>query len=86
MAESITRNVSTKAYIEAAISTTLIRNDLQDKVLYIVLTKGVPFGLPGTEGRDGTISSVDSELTLLYRRMVGEQVPRPAGSRTLIPR
>jgi uncharacterized protein (TIGR03790 family) len=73
VAESIRRN-EYEGFIEAAISTALIRNDLQDKILYIVLTKGVPLRISGTEGRDGTISSVDSELALLYRRMLGEQV------------
>jgi uncharacterized protein (TIGR03790 family) len=71
--ESIARN-EYEGYIAAAISNGLIRGDLQDKVLYIVLTKGIPLRITGTEGRDGTVSSVDSELTLLYRRMVGEQV------------
>ena len=51
---------------------------LQDRLLYLVLTKGVPLRIAGTTGLDGTLSSVDSELTLLYRRMTGQAVP-PAG-------
>jgi uncharacterized protein (TIGR03790 family) len=47
------------------------RHGLQDRILYIVLTKGVPIRIAGTGGRDATLASVDSELTLLYRRMVG---------------
>ena len=47
----------------------------QDRILYIVLTKGVPLRISGTAGRDGTTASVDSELTLLYRRMTGEHPP-----------
>src|SRR5690606_27705362 len=38
-------------------------------------TRGVPLRVAGTGGRTGTVSSVDSELTLLYRRMAGETVP-----------
>ena len=42
-----------------------------DRILYIVLTKGVPLRIAGTVGQGGTIASVDSELTLLYRKMLG---------------
>jgi uncharacterized protein (TIGR03790 family) len=48
---------------------------LHDRVLYIVLTKGIPLRIAGTEGTDGSVSSVDSELTLLYRRMTGQVAP-----------
>src|SRR4030095_14049690 len=41
---------------------------------YIVLTKGVPLRVPGTDGRDGTVASVDSELTVLYRKLLGLNV------------
>ncbi len=47
----------------------------QDRILYIVLTKGIPIRIQGTGGRDGTVSSVDSELTLLYRRQTGLNTP-----------
>src|SRR6266851_2856976 len=47
----------------------------QDRILYIVLTKGIPIRIQGTGGRDGTVSSVDSELTLLYRRQTGVNPP-----------
>jgi len=41
-----------------------------------VLTKGVPIRIQGTSsGRESTVSSVDSELTLLYRRQVGVNPP-----------
>ena len=43
----------------------------QDRILYIVLTRGIPLRIAGTAGRTGTVASVDSELTLLYRRMTG---------------
>lgn len=43
----------------------------QDRILYIVLTKGIPLRIEGTGERTGTVASVDSELTLLYRRRAG---------------
>jgi len=46
-----------------------------DRILYIVLTKDVPIRISGTSGRTGTNASVDSELTLLYRRRTGQQAP-----------
>jgi uncharacterized protein (TIGR03790 family) len=60
--------------IEAPISQALGDGRLQDRILYIVLTKGIPLRVVGTAGREGTTASVDSELTLLYRRMVGEVI------------
>jgi uncharacterized protein (TIGR03790 family) len=59
--------------IEGPIATWLARHGLQDQVLYLVLTKGVPLRVAGTGGPSGTVASVDSELTLLYRRLIGEQ-------------
>ncbi|HEV2348655.1 MAG TPA: TIGR03790 family protein [Terriglobia bacterium] len=43
---------------------------LQDRVLYIVLTKGVPLKVKGHAGQNDQ-ASVDSELTLLYQDMLG---------------
>ncbi len=51
------------------------RRGAHDRILYIVLTKGVPLRVTGTVGRRGTAASVDSELALLYRRMTGATVP-----------
>jgi uncharacterized protein (TIGR03790 family) len=59
------------AGIQRPIASALWRGNLMDRVLYLVLTKGVPLRIAGTGGRDGTVASVDSELTLLYRTMVG---------------
>jgi uncharacterized protein (TIGR03790 family) len=59
------------AQIESPISEWLSRHGLQDRVLYIVLTKDVPLRIAGTEGRMGTMASVDSELTVLYRKLLG---------------
>jgi uncharacterized protein (TIGR03790 family) len=61
--------------IQQPIAAALFKGNLQDRVLYIVLTKGVPLRIAGTAGQDGTVASVDSELTLLYRRMAAGQVP-----------
>ena len=57
--------------IQAPIANWLQKRIAQDRILYIVLTKGVPLRVKGTSGREGTTASVDSELTLLYQRMVG---------------
>jgi uncharacterized protein (TIGR03790 family) len=43
---------------------------LQDKVLYLVLTKGVPLVIDGQRGENGDQASVDSELTLLYQDLI----------------
>jgi uncharacterized protein (TIGR03790 family) len=60
--------------IQAPIAASLARNNSHDRILYIVLTKGIPLRVLGTGGPEGTVASVDSELTLLYRRMVGRNV------------
>lgn len=60
--------------IQRPIAAWLARHGAQDRVLYIVLAKGVPLRVAGTGGRSGTIASVDSELALLYRRMTGQAV------------
>jgi uncharacterized protein (TIGR03790 family) len=65
------------ATIEGAIGNQIIRAGLQDRLLYLVLTKGVPLRIGATAATADTISSVDSELTLLYRRMTGVAVPVP---------
>lgn len=61
--------------IEQPIAAALSRNGLQDRILYIVLTKGVPLRIAGTTGVEGSVASVDSELALLYRKMTGQAVP-----------
>ena len=70
--------------IHGPIADYLNKSDLVDKILYIVLTKGVPLRIEGTSGLAGTIASVDSELTLLYRRMVGS-LPAPVSGRITNP-
>jgi uncharacterized protein (TIGR03790 family) len=69
-----TEEISRATYIttiERPIIAALSRGNLQDRILYIVLTKGVPLRITGTSGRSGMTASVDSELTLLYRKMSG---------------
>ena len=61
--------------IQVPLASWLASRGLQDRILYIVLVKGVPLRIRGTTGRDGTVASVDSELALLYRRMTGAVVP-----------
>ena len=68
--DGVTREVY-EAAIQQPIAAWLAKHLLQDQILYIVLTKGVPLRIDGTGGQDGTVASVDSELTLLYRRMTG---------------
>lgn len=64
--------------IEGPLAAAISRERLQDRILYLVLAKGVPLRVAGTLGQAGTVASVDSELTLLYRRMTG-QVVAPGG-------
>jgi uncharacterized protein (TIGR03790 family) len=75
--EAISRAVYVRD-VETSVARALTARALQDRILYIVLTKGVPLRIVGTPGRNGTSASVDSELTLLYRRMTGRPVP-PGG-------
>ncbi len=57
--------------IERPLGLAISRAGLQDRLLYLVLTKGIPLRIAGATGLSGTAASVDSELTLLYRRLVG---------------
>jgi uncharacterized protein (TIGR03790 family) len=73
-AETIGR-VDYQRTIEAPIGAALAAHSFQDRVLYLVLTKGIPLRILGSGGLQGTTASVDSELTLLYRRLLGVEVP-----------
>jgi uncharacterized protein (TIGR03790 family) len=69
--------ISRPAYerlIELPIAEWLGRHSAHDRILYIVLTKGIPLRVEGSLGRKGTQASVDSELTLLYRTLTGRPV------------
>jgi uncharacterized protein (TIGR03790 family) len=73
-AEEIDRAVFERT-IQRPVSEWLARNAAQDRIVYIVLTRGMPLRIRGTAGRQGTVASVDSELALLYRRTTGATVP-----------
>ncbi len=60
--------------IATPIATYLTRQGAQDRIIYIVLTRGIPLRIEGSAGQAGTAAAVDSELALLYRRLTGEQV------------
>lgn len=72
--EQISRTAFDSA-IEGPLAAFFTQRGLQDRILYLVLTKGVPLRIAGSPGRTGTIASVDSELTLLYRRLTGKAAP-----------
>lgn len=65
--------------IEKPIADWLAANTAYDRILYLVLTKDVPLRIAGSGGPNGNIASVDSELTVLYRRLYGTPTPT-AGS------
>ena len=60
--------------IEAPIAAWIAGHRAHDRLLYIVLAKGVPLRITGPGGRNGAVASVDSELTLLYRKLAGQPV------------
>jgi uncharacterized protein (TIGR03790 family) len=63
--------------IETPVGECLKKQQLTEKVLYIVLTMGIPLKVDG--GGSGVASehaSVDSELTLLYQKLRGKQFSR----------
>ena len=50
---------------------------LQDRILYIVTTRGLPLVIEGTDGPSGDLASVDSKLALLYDYMIwGNRAPQ----------
>lgn len=75
--ETIERPVYT-AEIEKPIGAFLRSHGLTEKVLYIVLTRGVPLRIAGKgEMLENDAASVDSELTLLYQRLHGLEIRLP---------
>jgi uncharacterized protein (TIGR03790 family) len=75
--ETIARSIY-NAEIETPIGAFLKSHGLQEKILYIVLTSGVPLRVDGPGDTLRTErASVDSELTLLYRRIHGSTIPLP---------
>jgi uncharacterized protein (TIGR03790 family) len=75
--ETISRSVY-ETGIEKPIGAFLSSHGLQEKVLYIVLTSGVPLRITGQgEQFRNDAASVDSELTLLYQHLRGVRTPLP---------
>ncbi len=67
--------------IERPIAHCLEQDDLKEKILYIVLTMGLPLKVAGNgSGRAAEHASVDSELTLLYSKMHGAGYAVRAGT------
>src|SRR5258708_23961038 len=70
--EEITRADFLKQ-IAAPIASCLRDRRLQETILYIVTTSGVPLKIEGTGVPTGDAASVDSELTLLYSDLRNKQ-------------
>jgi len=64
--------------VERPIARCLADGGLEEKILYIVLTKGVPLKVDGSGGsiQAAEHASVDSELSLLYGKLHGAEVGR----------
>ena len=75
--ETISRDLFQRT-VHGPLALAITRSRLQDRILYIVLTKGMPLRIAGSQGQAGSVASVDSELTLLYRRMSG-RLDKPEG-------
>ncbi|WP_457755925.1 TIGR03790 family protein [Thermodesulfatator indicus] len=67
--EEITRPFYLK-FIETPIRKFLEKKAWQDKILVILLMPDVPHKIAGKVAKNGDAASVDSELTLLYRKML----------------
>jgi uncharacterized protein (TIGR03790 family) len=88
--EEITRADFLKQ-IATPIASFLRTRRLQETILYIVTTSGVPLKIQGAMGPAGDAASVDSELTLLYSDMRGKPhevaaiVPNPFFGKSDVP-
>lgn len=80
IATTIQEEISWQIYeeqIERPIAGCLRKDGLQEKILYIVTTLGVPLKVSGASyGLTAEYASVDSELTLLYAKLRGETFSR----------
>ena len=66
--------------IERPIEHCLEQNGMKARILYIVLTMGLPLKVAGAGmGHEAEYASVDSELTLLYAKMAGANYTVRAG-------
>ncbi len=73
--EEIAREVY-DSRIAAPVAQCLKSRNLQERVLYIVTTLGVPLKIRGSGGISGDAAAVDSELTLLYGSLHGASYAR----------
>ena len=71
--DGIDRPVFDRA-INGPIAGWLARHQAQDRIIFIVLTKGIPLRINGGT-KENEAASVDSELSVLYLRMTGANVP-----------
>ena len=77
---AVDREVITRAeydqQIEPAVMRCLRTHKLTEQIFYLVIAQGVPLRVKTASGQETTVdgASVDSELTLLYRRMRGEKI------------
>jgi uncharacterized protein (TIGR03790 family) len=70
--DGIDRPVFDRA-ISGPVARWLARRQAQDRILFIVLTKGIPVRI--NSGKEGDAASVDSELSVLYLRLTGVNTP-----------
>lgn len=68
--ETVSRAVY-DARVAAPVAACLKSNHLEEKILYVVTTLGVPLRIEGSGGREGDQAAVDSELALLYADLHG---------------
>jgi uncharacterized protein (TIGR03790 family) len=68
--ETVPRRIYDAA-VAGPIAACLKSRRLEEKILYIATTLGVPLRIDGAGGRDGDQAAVDSELALLYQDMRG---------------
>jgi uncharacterized protein (TIGR03790 family) len=78
LGEEISRDDFDKQ-IAAPIADFLRSRHLEERILYIVTTSGVPLRIQGNGGPLAEAASVDSELTLLYSDMRAKPHALPAG-------
>ncbi len=72
--DTISRGVFDRELVRP-IANHLRSHGLQDQILYIVTTRGIPLVVEGNSGASGDMASVDSDLTLLYRYMLYGSYP-----------
>ncbi len=76
--EEIDREIYNKN-VKLPISDFLKSRRIEGKILYIVTTKGLPLRISGFSGPSGDRASLDSELSSLYRELIGIEYPLEGG-------